>query len=553
MNFNGGYSENVNIFNYKKQIKNKLYYSLHSRKDYADAELNWGESVIVKVAGDNPFVDGQTISILNHSKSSPRFTVLKSIDEWLLIKMNSTDGTDNFIRFTNSTDIQYTIGDGYNVRNISRSDPTNTYDIQTVELRSVDNMVKNTNFGKMILRTDDIGTITIYNLNYGVFDSIVSSEISDTLFDLCVDDVEYRPIVRGLSLVEKNTSFGHLVFKYSTNSGLRYVVVTTKRYENDFSIYPDALYDDLSFVNISSDFKVQLLHSNFLNDLSFSDIIQNGTLTKIPDARWCSRKFVGDKIYDYTHAEETIGTASVTNGSNVIVLNGDVVDVFGEGDKIKIISTTYTITSVTQSSVELSVAYTGSTSSTADIIADKGTEIEYMFGSPEDYSFTDGYTLIHIAQDATGTISSISIDARHNLVNGSKFKIKDFTADTTTEHTVTAIGDSSFTFTPSIVATGDIAIYSDVYIPFIGKGIFVTVIDDKLYLYDSELDDILAREYSLTDIMCKFTVAASGENIAFRQLSIFNGNDSEKECIYLSENQLVTITDGNETEFTIII
>ncbi len=325
-------------FNYLNLIKGSLGYQITNRIDktpgLGDA-LSWGESVLIGLYSTTHFTAGDEIVIFGDT--SVTWTVYAVEDHWILVSFYDVGATTNFSEYMDlqnpTTVADYTVIWGpmgnlpvnYNIRKV---DLHKNYKNLNVELRALDTLDEVIDFGDMYMIADTDGNVIVYNLSVALFNNIEEKNIDNVLFDLCIQGDEYRPIIRGLTFVEKVKDLNYLVFTYNTNFGKQYILFTTNSTLSSFAVYPDIHMSENLYNNVSNDIRTPPLYMNMMNDIYSSELISmyaDGDLITdtISTVSWAKEVFEGDVIYgdgvDYT-IDSTIDYSA---GVELVTLDAD--------------------------------------------------------------------------------------------------------------------------------------------------------------------------------------------------------------------------------------
>lgn len=554
-NLTGSWSENTNLFNYKKIIKSNLYYSLFNRKDQNNSILNWGESVLIKV-DNNTFAYDDNLLIFNYSTSF-RFKVLKVLGNWLLVNMMDSTNNINYVKFSNDLATKdYFVSNMIDKRPILESFATNTYNYLNVEMRTLDSYSTYPNFGNMFLKIDNTGGVVCYNMNYNFLINFSKNKFESYSFDLCHKSTDYIPIIRNLKFKElKNDS---LIFEYITNNNKQSVVFTTKNYEINYNIYPDTFYNINQFVSLSNDYKVHQQYANYMNDLDLNSSLQPNTIVNIPSNQifYTKEYFGGETITRFLYGDKTLTTAqTLVNNTNIVYANNSIIrSIYKINDKIKIGSTVYTITNLVFNDISnlatITISANIPTTGTYNIVLNDYTKSSVILNNVDYYQYNNSNQFVVDNIEMTNGVANIttSLDLTNYFISNDKIYIQSVSTKAIVEYTVQTITTSTITLTSNYTGISEqVNILATYYKPFSSIDLIFKTFNGRLYGYTST--ESIAKMFGLTNLLVTFS---NSTNIEFRQLALFYGNSSDVP-IYLSENRLITIPNGQTMNFAIVL
>ena len=579
-NLSGNVLLNNNNFLFKKLLLNNLYFSLFNRKDGNDNILSWGDSALVKVdITDGVFAVNDLVK-LHTNLSKYRFKVLNIInDEWVLLNMIDSNNELNIFKLNSEiANKQYFLDNGLVKKKISKITTANSYYLNIpVRLVSIDYTSKDSgklDFGNLILRKDDIGTLTIYNMNYNTFLTIDDTTISNITYDICeVYDKKYIPILKDIKFVAKKEDC--LIFEYVWNNTIENIIITTKSIEVDYSLFVDVDYRSDTFVSLNTDTNMKPVNFNFYNDLQLNSSLQPNNLVAISDYKFCKEVFYGDSIEWVENYEDILENDSrncyfKSGEQYILYVKKNIRRGLVEGDKIKYTledATTITdtvgeidynieadiigyvpipVTTGYVSGVPIRYGYIFKQSYTEESYVINSTDIKQYSGDNDLFDIGN----VTVANGSKSITFSPSINPANYFIDGSEIYIIDENYEIKRYVMSVEVGEYALTTNYEGNNTTGKAFATRYNIK---TDLYIKSLNSRLYLFSDDIE--LVKKYNLTDLMlgCSYSVGSEDED--FRQLAVFYNDDgtSVDNPIYLSENIKYTLTKDKTYDFNIII
>lgn len=320
-------------------ISGDISYQITNRTDDSDTVISWGESVLIGLYDTSLFSQGDQICIFENATVPILWTVYAVEDHWLLVSFfDAITGLIRFDEYMNEqnpsavTDYKviYDPSGAATEEYIRKVELHHNYKNLSVEMRALDTLNEYLSFGSMYMIADDTGNVIVYNLSTSLFNNIEEKNIDNVLFDLCISGDEYRPIIRGLTFVEKVADLNYLVFTYNTNFGKQYILFTTNSTLSSFAVYPDIHMTENLYNNVSNDIRVPALYMNMMNNIYSSELIDLygadvGLLTANISTMYYAKEVFEDDIIYGNGTSYTV--LAYTSYSTSVDLNS----VFGDG------------------------------------------------------------------------------------------------------------------------------------------------------------------------------------------------------------------------------
>jgi hypothetical protein len=412
-------------------------------------------------------------------------------------------------------------------------------------------------FGNLILKVDDIGTLVCYNLSFSFFINFTKNKFQSLSFDLCHKNENFIPIIRNLKF--KELTKDSIVYEFYTNNSRQYVVFTTKQFDANYSVYPDTFYDINTFVSLSNDFTVHQQYSNYLNDLDIASSLQPSSLIPILDDEvyYCMEYFGNESVYSYTYSDATLTTCQTfLDNTNICYASQPALikTRYKVGDKIKSGNNTYTISSFGIESESLITIYLNNNIATAgtynitvnDYVKNNVTLNNVNFYYSENGNSNKFEVEIASCINGTNTIQ-VSKDLRQYFAVDDSIYLFNVESNTEIEAIIFSITDTLITLSTNYSGnTGDTILKSTYFKPFSSIDLVFKTYQKRLYGYTAS--ESIAKKYALTNLMVTFNTTVEQ---SFRQLALYV--EDETIPVYLSENKLITIQQNSGMNFVIIL
>lgn len=504
----------ANRFNYLKKLKDNIEVDFKLTNRYTNEDggaiIPWGDAILLGVDSLGEISAGDDIKIFS-STSSTEFTVLQVSDHWLLITMEDTTLASSFLDYMDSTNpdsTQMFVSDGTKNYFIRANNQATTYKNLNVTMKALDGLSESVEFGNMKMIADQDGSIIIYNLSAALFSEVESKNIDNILFDLCIENDAYTPILRGLKYVEKISDLNYLTFSYYTNTGKKYIYFTTKSIISDYAIYPDIVITDNLYNNLANDYRLPSLFTNMMNDIHVSEIMEfndpgipSGLTDTVNTFKWVKEIFEDDIL------SHNVTYAGVFANETYTVLD----------------HTTY----ATSSGKNLFLGRLGA-ATTQIIISKSGSTYRYTYnsvGAPlACQTYLETFCRVHISGDIDAEYQgSFSVTA----VGSDWFEVDNSTASNSGE-TVLLGADTAIQFNHS----------------------FIKSYDNKMF--QISYTDVGAKQFSLNNLMCEFEVThASGSDYDIRMLQLYDNVNNE--LLYMTYFTLMRFYIGITKTFRIVL
>jgi hypothetical protein len=570
---------NSNNYLFKTMLVDNLYFSLFNRKDNGDNSLSWGDSVLVKVEETDGDFQVDDLVKLHNDLSKYRFKIINISDDkrWILINMIDSNSELNVFKL--NSDIatkEYWLDNGVVKKKISKITTANSYYLNIpVRLVSIDYTSKDSgklDFGDLILRKDDIGTLTLYNMNLNTFLTIEDNTLSNITYDICeVFDKKYIPILKDIKFVAKKEDC--LIFEYVWNNTIENIIVTTKKIEVDYSLFVDVDYRSDTFISLNTDTNMKPVNFNYYNDLELSGSLQATNLQLITGYKFCKEVFYNDDI-EWVESQTLVLENNNRNcffksgENNTLYIKKNIRRFLVEVDKIKYTLEDFTETIDTIGAINYNISedvngyvpipvvtgYTSAVPTMYGFISKEGfTTQSYTINTTDIKQYTYDNDLFEIGDVIVANgLTTISFRAGLNpanyFIDGSEIFIEDENEELK-RYTI-AIDVFEYSLGSAYEGNNVTAkAYSTRY-NISNIALYVKSLNSRLYLISEDIN--LIKKYNLTDLMLSFTYAVGVEDEDFRQMGIFY-NNSVDNPVYLSENIKYTLAKDKSYDFNIII
>jgi hypothetical protein len=390
-------------------------------------------------------------------------------------------------------------------------------------------------------------------------------------FDLCHknENDEYIPIIRNLKFKEKKSD--SLVFEYVTNNSKQYIIFSIKNYETDYSVYPDVVYNNKSFISLSTDLNVHSQFSNYLNDLDITTSLEYGLLSEIQSlgVYWC-KEFKGGEILEKYSVSDTVyadvQSAPDLGGSTKILYCDPTFfnNSFKAGDTIQVEAGLSDVKTEIDSFQTIPDPFTGldiiEITCVEDLVEDSAYQIivsdysidEQEVELPSFYYNDENDNWFHIdtvtATNGSKNITTI-IDLRQYFVSGDVIKLANVSTGTQYSYEIDTINATTIVLTANFnETTGSTKIYANYFQPYASYDLIIKSFNGRLYGYTR--DETIAKIYGFTNLLITFQHTADPA-IDFRQVGIFYDN-VDPQLIYLSENKKIALGLNDVIDFTVV-
>ena len=516
-------------FNKIKDIKDntELEYLLTNRIDSEATPnaINWGDSVLLGIDNNDstqPYTTitasvGATKKYLKifdiDNINAPEWEIRNVSEHWILISSIDKDSTTNFNEYFNtqnpSSDSQYRIKevDDDIIRYIRKSVYSKIYEDQLVEMKPIDTTANIHDFGTMNMKIDLAGNIIVYNLSVNYFLEIEEKNIENILFNLCISNETYAPIIRGLKFEEKIRDLDYLVFSYYTNQGKQFITFTTRTYLSDYTIYSDVFITDNLYNSVANDLRTPSLYNNLLNDMYCTEFIDMFTYVDSYNAEITDKKYTKQVFEDHILSKTYVSDAGEESLVNYTVLSQDNYTL----DKSPILISNF-----------------GDGSSVFDITEPIADTMRVTYNSG-----TDPQTDIRLEIGNIININAQNFDTNNNGI-----------------FIITAVAATYFEVTnANVVVEGSKSIGTGI---ITYSSIWIEKYDEQLFLISDT--DKGAKEYYLNNLFLTFQNAqvASDKEIRIIMLYLDDGAGN-KELVYESYIQQTNIFENEQKTFRILI